>query len=415
MRSIENTPLSKISRRSWTGWFLLTFFCIFQFSLQGSVGILADSMKDSLQLDANSLSLLSSSFYYSYVLMQIPVGYIFDRSRVRNIATAALLLVGLSLCLFASATSISVAIAARVLMGLSCSFGFLGLVVATGRWFPNRYFALFVAAMECIGMLGTAVFNSVLSELVTHYDWRVASWACAGVGLFLASALYFSAPKEDLSHEESSSQMPLLKSLKCVISYKEVWYGGLFAFAMFAVITVFAGLWAIPFFMASDPEMDLVTATSVISMIFIGSAVGSPIVGWISSSFKSYFIMIPNAILSILVMLLIIYGPKSSLIVLYALIFSLGFLASVYQLPFAIVNSVVPAKVKGVSMGFTNIICMLSGPILQPIIGYFLASSQHAGGGFEDYPVQTFQTALLVLPACLLLSLYLAFKLQRRT
>lgn len=421
MDSREAKTLFSVGKKHFVGWFLLTCFCVFQFSLQGSVGILADGLKASLNLDAASLSILSSSFYYSYVFMQIPVGFIFDRFGVRIIASLALLMVAVGSGIFATATSLPVAIFARILLGLACSFGFLGLAVATGKWFPARYFAVMIAATECLGMLGVAGLNNIMSQIVTHWDWRVACWFSAVVAMVIAFSVFLFAPQDDMISAEvrkihgHKPHVVLMKSLKTVAGYREVWLGGLFAFAAFAVVTVFAGLWGIPFLM-STAKLDLVQATSLVSTIYIGTALSSPLVGWLSGFIRAHVLMGSSMILAFILTLVLIFGPKTSLLGLYVLIFLLGFVSSVYQLPFSIVNKVVADHVKGVAMGVTNIICMVSGPILQPMIGYVLiyAGKRQGDLNFESYPPEAFQYALLSLAACLLGAVFVGFSLKDR-
>jgi MFS family permease len=165
--------------------------------------------------------------------------------------------------------------------------------------------------------------------------------------------------------------------------------------------------------MMASAKLDLVGATSLVSMIFIGSALSSPLLGWLSGFKKPSSLMLASAFATAVLMVLVIYGPKTSLPVLFLLFFFLGFACSVYQLPFAVVNHAVPTHVTGVAMGVTNIICMLSGPILQPVIGFFLAyNNNHLGAGFEAYPIESFQTSLLILPICLVLAIFLALKLR---
>lgn len=378
------------------------------------MGILADGLKDSLALNAESLSLLSSSFYYSYVFMQIPVGIILDRFGVRRVSTLALLFVALALGVFAISSSVLVAVLARIMMGVGCAFGFLGVVFACGKWFPPRYFALMVAGTECLGMVGVAGLSNVLSELVIHFDWRITSWVCAVLALVIAVAMFIFSPKDETHSSGSLEKVPLLRSMRSVISYKEVWLGGFFAFALFSIVTVFAGLWGIPFLMSSA-QLSLVGATSLLSMIYVGSALASPLVGWLTGIMRPTTLMIPCTIITTILMFAVIYGSKSSLLGLYILIFSLGFASSVYQLPFAIVNHALPNSIKGVAMGITNMICMLGGPVLQPIIGYFLGSTDNISGhGFEAYSVESFQSALLVLPICVGLGIFLALNLREK-
>ncbi len=63
-------------------------------------------------------------------------------------------------------------------------------------------------------------------------------------------------------------------------------------------------------------------------------------------------------------------------------------------------------------MGMTNMITMLSGPVLQPIVGGALASMHGPVANFEDYPLEVFEAALAVLPIGLFVAAILAFMLK---
>lgn len=419
-KKFKNLNLSREEKAAWLGCFFLSCFSIFQFTLQGSVGIFSEGLKESLDLNPKSLSILSSCFYYSYILMQIPVGMILDRYDIRKVTSAAILLVSLSLCVFALSTNFAFAVFARILMGISCSFGFLGLIVAIGKWFPKRYFAFIVAISESIGMFGVAGFSSFLSQMVVEYDWRIASFASAVLGLLLAMGMFWGAPRgkvqaKDLDVSKEPEQAPLWQSLKTVLKTKEVYLGGLFSFALFSIITVFAGLWGIPFLMASA-NVNLILATSLISMIYIGTAISSPLIGWLTGLVKMSTLMMGSSLLAGLLMLAVLFASKMTVMELYVLIFFLGFVSAVYQLPFALVNNKVPHACKGIALGITNIICMLSGPILQPIIGYVLSSKEASNPeGLLDFTIYNYQIALLVLPICIGLAIFLALKLREKT
>ena len=108
---------------TWIAWGLLNLFCIFQFMLQGSVGIMAQSMRQDLNLDAAALGLISSSFYISYVLMQIPVGLIYDRVGIRKTVFYSSFLVALTCLLMAFVKTLLVAIIVRVASSSSSGCG----------------------------------------------------------------------------------------------------------------------------------------------------------------------------------------------------------------------------------------------------------------------------------------------------
>jgi MFS family permease len=115
---------------------------------------------------------LSASFYYPYMLLQIPAGLLILRFGSRR-----LLVAGLTLCIVASLITASsqnvghVAIA-RVLMGLGATPSFVATMALVTRWFPSRHFPMLVAATETIGMLGAALGQEILGFVVQSTGWR---------------------------------------------------------------------------------------------------------------------------------------------------------------------------------------------------------------------------------------------------
>ncbi len=366
-----------------------------------------------MPLDANSISLLSSSFFYPYMLMQVPVGFLFDRYGIRKIMISAIILVSTSCLFFSFTKTLMSAVICRAIMGFGCSFGFVGVFSATIRWFPARYFIFLITTLESVAMICTAVANSLLSRVVSLYDWRFASLLLAGAGIFCAGGVYFfvrgekkHAPSQNLLNSLQDSFAKILKS-------REVWLGGFFSLFLFAIVGSFAGLWAVPYVMTCF-DLDLVAAASGVSMLYIGVAVISPFIGWLSRLLSCPSLMMIGTLGSLLTLVCLLYGPKIGLPGLYLLFFMLGIFCSVYQLPFVIVNRTVEGGVQGAALGMTNMLTMLSVPIFQGIIGFVLASSGSATSTLAVYSVSAFRSALIVLPLGLCLALLIAWGLQEK-
>src|SRR3989338_1780912 len=97
---------------------ILVIFTNFQFFLQGSVGILTDYLKDSFHADATVMSILSSSFFYSFILLQIPAGMIIDSFGVRKVATVACAFVSAWCWVFSQSSTLGWGVLGRILMGI---------------------------------------------------------------------------------------------------------------------------------------------------------------------------------------------------------------------------------------------------------------------------------------------------------
>lgn len=71
------------------------------------------------------------------------------------------------------------------------------------------------------------------------------------------------------------------------------------------------------------------------------------------------------------------------------------------MLAFTIANELAPPESLSACTGFTNTLAMLSAPLLQPLIGYFL---DHFKGDTNLHALNDYQLALLVIPAALILA-----------
>ena len=91
--------------------------------------------------------------------------------------------------------------------------------------------------------------------------------------------------------------------------------------------------------------------------------------------------------------------------------FSLGACCSVYQLAFTYIHSVVDQDSKSLADGLTNMLCMLGAPILQPIIGIILTSTQNGIlDGFEMYSSEQYRGSLWPIPTAVLVSYLISQK-----
>ena len=406
-----NLELSKNSY-SWVAWSIMSFYCVLQFLFQGSIGILAEGVKESFGTDATGISLLSSSFYISYIIMQIPAGMIYDRFGIRRVAIGAnsILVMG-CLCL-AIAPNLATAILSRVIIGFGASFGFVGLIFGVKKWFSIRQFAAMVAIAECLCMVGVGTANNLLSISASKFGWRTAVGFCAllTLGQLFVMILYLHdtsiAPKG-----VAKSKNKMVVDLKSVLKHREVWLAGSYSAGVFSIVSVFVALWSIPF-LTSTYHLDIIEATSISSTVYMGIAASSLFIGWLSKRFCITSIMNFGSCLTLIFSLFFLYVrlPASSL---YILAFSIGFCSAVYQLSFTLIAKSIPNEIGGAAIGATNMIMMLAAPILQTLIGMIISSNQGLGvlDGFEVYAESSYHLGLSIIPMCLFIAFLTTFSM----
>ncbi len=379
-------------------WVISSFLVLFQVSLQTSTSVMIHDLQKAFSVDVLGVSILASSYFYTYLFLQIPAGIIIDRYGVRLTLTIGFLLAAFSCFLFAKSHLVSWAVASRIILGIAAAPGVVAALYLTARCFPARYFALIAGLMECLGMLGGVLGESAMARLVAAFGWRATFLGCAMIAFLMGVAAWM-VVRDPLDLEtKARDKRNSWHQLLCVIRLPQAWVNGLVTGLIFAVLASFAGLWCVPYLM-SRYHVPLNNAADASALIFLGAAFGAPILGWLSDHFgQRKSLMIIFTALMLLIMLIIFYAPIA-FDTIYFYLFLLGVTSGVYVLPFAVMRDITPHHVRGTAMGYTNMMCIIIGaPLLTPMVGWILTQQ----------PDQ-YQLALILFPVSLLLALLLTF------
>ncbi len=418
----QESPLSP--RRSlgsffaWVIWIISIIFVLFQFFLQLSSGVMVAGLMKSFSLTPLGGGLLASAYYYIYLLFQVPAGFLVDHYGSRRVLSLGAAVCGLGCGMFALASHLSLALMGRLLMGAGASFAFVGSMHLASRWFPLSRFGFMAAMAEALGMMGSLFGTYFLAHLVLSYGWRHSMEGAALLSFIIAALLVLivrNAP-HPIQPRVPRTQAALWSDIKLLVKKPMIWINGLYAAATFAVITVFVALWGIPFIQKAY-HLALSRATLLCNLVFVGVALGAPLLGWLDGRIRSRkLLMASSAFLVTLVLLVLIFDTSLSLIVVIGLMVLLGVFTSSYVLNFVIANEVSTDYTRSTAIGFTNMCSVVSAPILQLLMGfmlYLLSGSTHHTH-FSTYSIAHFQWALATLPIFIALAGILGFWLPNR-
>jgi MFS family permease len=386
----------------WLVWGLGACYVLYQFLLQSSISVMIPPLKASFHIDQVGIGMLSSSFFYTYLLMQIPAGMLVDRLGPRRMLTFSIVIASLSCFLFASVHELHLAEASRMLMGFVAAPSVVAALALGAHWFPPARFAFIVGLTEMFGMLGGALGQVVLAHCIeTSLGWRGTMAITGFLGILLAMLVWTfvfdypqSQPKEVLKEEAKLNVAQMLT----VFSQAQVWIVGLYSGLMFAVLSGFASLWSIVFLQKSH-HLDLNTAALAGSMVFVGAALGSPLFGYLAARYHKAKAMMSAASLIVFVLISgLLFVKALSLTSIFVVLFLLGLFASSYVLPFALASEMVNARLKGTTMGFINMLCIIIGaPFLQFLVGVLLhMSNNHYAFALSVFPVSFLLAFILV-------------------
>ncbi len=407
--------IQKNSRYAWFIWTLGASFFFFEYIVRVSPGVLAQELIQSFNINAYQLGLLSSAFSLSYISMQIPVGTLVDKYSVRWLVGFMALLCAGSTFLFATTGTFEWAVLARFLIGITGAFAFVGALKIATMFFSAKHFGFLAGMTQALGMLGASAGVGPLSVAIASMGWRHTLMCLGGLIAVLALLIFIlvkDKPAGDGLKERGSHST--WEGLVTVFKSRHTWINVVIIGLLYAPTMVFGELWG-PLYIERVYNISHVEAASVISVIFIGWAIGSPLFGWISDRIQRRKpIVIASAALSLLFIFIILYCPTLPLSWVFVVAFLYGFSNVGVSTCYAIAAELTPNHFAGTALGFTNMASILLGALFQPIVGRLL--DVHWDGklvdGMRYYSASDLQVAMISLPVCLVICLILCLFLK---
>lgn len=417
------------SRLTLTGVFLCfvgAVFYLYEYYLRVAPSIMADDLQAAFNLSQAAFGHLAGFYYYAYTPMQIPAGIAMDRFGPRTVLTVASLFCLIGTLLFSNQAYLWLAQLGRFLVGFGSAFGYVGVLKLASDWLPTKYFAITAGICTALGSLGGILGLKYMTTLVQHFGWQKSLWGSAWVGLFIALLTGFflkkgqKTPSLETKHIASISPAAGLnfKDIgrylfsRNMLQNPVLWINGLIGAMTYLPVSVFAELWAVPYFKTRGFEPRI--AASMASVALIGFGLGGPIWGIVSAKIRSRKKLLGlGSLLSACFLSSLLYDSSHSALVIMILLFLASFFASVEVLVFAVSHDVTPARYSATAAAFTNMLVMLGGALLQPLVGVVLDlftqyCTSCAGHGMATS--REYNLALTLLP----LSLFCAALLSSR-
>jgi MFS family permease len=148
-----------------------------------SLSVAGPQLERSFHLTPIDLGLLFSAFFWSYALLQIPVGLVVDRVGVTRVGRWSAFLWSVAQVFTALAGGFAGVFAARLLLGIAEAPSFPASSKATGYWFPRTERALSTALYDVGAKFSNVIGVPLVALAVVGLGWR---W-----GFGVAAALSF--------------------------------------------------------------------------------------------------------------------------------------------------------------------------------------------------------------------------------
>lgn len=386
-------------------------FYLYEFCLRVIPSVLGYNIMHDMAINATLFSVISTSFYYGYIPMQIPIGMLCDRYGPKKLLVLSAALCSLSTLIFAYSSSIFVSSMSRCIIGMASASAFIAPLTLTNRWYDRKYFALITGIIQFLGCLGAVIGGTPIALLSAQLGWRPAIIWTGLIGIVLCILYFFfiqDNPKgsiqETPKHTNWHSEIVRLKG---VIRKRQNWYTALAGMSCWAGIAIFAELWGIPFLMDLQ-HISNAAAANETAFIWYGLAIASPIAGWWSDKIASRTKpLIVFAAIGFVSSSLLIYGNITNILTVDCLLFFFGASAAAQSITFGIISDNNEQDVISTAIGFNNM-AVISGAVLQTVVGLVINAfwQGHLDNGVPIYTVTEFKYGFILIPCISLMLMF---------
>lgn len=394
----------------WLVWGVACLFYFHQYFLRVSITGMEQTLQENAHLTATMLSNVTASFFYAYIIVQVPGGVLADHYGAKPLLIIATLITSIGCMIFSMAHSVFLLELGRVFMGAGAAFAVVISLMLGRAWFSHKNFVILNGLTLTVGTLGAVLGGAPFAELIHFIGWRpimiVAGFVSIGLAI-LAVTVVSNSPKALVKPRKKVSWRKTWRGVKEVLNNRQVWLSGLYTGSLFLPIASFACLWGVPFLMTRY-NIGVKEASSAMALMFIGLGLGGPIIGWLANQTRRYVrIMRIGSVMSLLLMLMTIYFDPISMPVMFTIMFFLGFFLGSSSLAFVVVRESTRGYDSGMAFSLTNVFQLSSGAISLPIIGHILDTnwSGEIVNNAHVYLLSNYHKALLIMPISIAISL----------
>lgn len=397
------------THEAFTAIMICGLFLFYKYVAQLFPSLIVKELINEMRLSGIQIGIFASSYYYSYSIMQIFSGILLDKYRLKFFLCFAIFTTSIGVYIFSKSHTFNAMCFSRILIGLGCAFATTLYLKTAAIYTSKKLFTIVSSLLATATMLGAAIGAAPISLFLHEFGWKQGLTYISWIGVSL-SLLSLTSIKS--KNNPTQKSFVLKASIKNVIknscNLKLLLYSGL----TFSPIIVMGGLWGIPF-LELKLHNNTNTTAFLISIMFLGHAIGSPIWSIINTYINNCkLLMFVSNVFSFITICIIIYYPANYIEMKILLLF-FGFFVSCFMLSFDVCLQVNSAALMGISVAFINSGEGIIGVLLEPGIGFILDHLKTQST--NSFSLVDYQIALSLLPICYIISSVISLKLPRQS
>ncbi len=338
--------------------------------------VAADLMR-AFGITAASLALLAAVYPYVFAAMALVAGSLADGVGPRWTLAAGGVAMAFGTALFGLAPTFGVAVGGRLLMGVGASVVLIAWLSLIAAWLRPDEFATAAGWTQTVGNVGGLAASMPLAMLVEAAGWRETFVLIGSVTLLLALVVLLvvrDRPGTAAPARGGEGLRGSLAGVRAVVANARSWPPVLAAAGMFATVVTLQGLWGVAW-LTQVYGFRRVQAASLVAMLGLGVAIGSPLAGWLSDRWRRRrrpFAVFGAAYALCWLVLAATGGGQLRATWLAPFLLVMGVAGGGLALVFACVREVNDSARVGLAIGFCNLPIFLAFGLVQLVSGVVL-------------------------------------------
>jgi len=351
--------------------------------------VLAPYLSSDLNLNAEQLGLITSAYFLTFGLFQLPLGVLLDKYGARKVQSILFLIAAIGAILFSLGNDVWSLVTARGLIGLGVSGALMAAFKAFAVWFPKERLPLLIGLFMSAGGMGAIVASTPLEMALQITDWRGVYLFIGIVTIFVGVLIFLIVP-EKRENSDNEKPLPVLKVLKHIYTSYAFWRIGPLSGIAGGTGLAILGLWAGPWL----SDIGKFNKNEIANILFISTimmTIGTTSLGIITDYLRKFNIS-PVAVMGgalfvfIIPLTIITFGimPKA---IWPWVILSITSLAA--TLAYAGLSQHFPTSYAARASTAINLICFLMAFIAQYAIGFIMQLVEP--GKQSGYSIKAYQ------------------------
>ncbi|QXI31129.1 MFS transporter [Pseudomonas vanderleydeniana] len=361
------------------------------------LGVMAPEIQADLHLSPAGFGLLSSCFFLSFGIAQIPVGIAFDRYGVGGPTRVLMALGVFSAALFVCAPGGLTAMLAQAGLGLACAPIFMGLMHYAAEVLPPDRYVPFISRTNALGMLGALCATAPLGWVIEGIGWRPAMAIAALVFAFITASVWRSVKDQGQSLEHTESPAEMVRASLSLLAMPALWTIIPMCIAM-AAGTSFRNAWGGPY-LASVFALDIGTRGLALAVLSVGAFAAAGLMSGLVQRYAVRSTVLNWTLLTFFSAIALMIWPQAGVVTDVGLLALLATVGVLHPLVMSHARSLLKPSFRGRGLGLLNGFVFLGSAFASWVYGLIAADGLHRG--LPDASIYseifTFSAALILI------------------